>query len=395
MAWIRLPTELESRKCTDALEYKGFVLSLNSDGSVSKCAANGKVYGIAYRDTKHPLYPDQAARANIVIEIIRDGFAVVRYKTAVGETISVGDDVGMVEANAAGCVKKQTLPDTVSIDTVANTADLSPWRKVVYKRAEDMLVGIKIIPIVETDFPFRRFMFPSKIDVSGPMSWGAAAPMETITWTKLEIEMPDKYEGRFLIDDIAEEIQMAQEQFRSGVRRLAESMSRVEDKEILDAIDAAKGAEITITTAWNKANADPISDMANAISKILEAPDITTADLKNIRFVIPHTAWTELIKLTEINGIRTSRLDWFQDTYGVQFLPTNRLEKDGYAVVAGADTGRHYVFRPRRIPLVEEVRVPGRGRAYVVRRAFTTVIIPDEAPGTTTKRICKLTGVIA
>jgi len=129
MAWIRLPTELESRKCTDALEYKGFVLSLNSDGSVSKCAADGKVYGIAYRDTKHPLYPDQAARANIIIEIIRDGFAVVRFKTGTGETISVGDYVGMVGANEAGCVKKQTLPDTVSIDTVANTADLSSWRK--------------------------------------------------------------------------------------------------------------------------------------------------------------------------------------------------------------------------------------------------------------------------
>jgi len=281
------------------------------------------------------------------------------------------------------------------ITTITEVLPREIVREVVYKRVEDMLVGTKVIPIVETDFPFRRFMFPSRIDVSGPMSWGAAAPMETITWTKLEIEMPDKYEGRFLIDDIAEEIQMAQEQFRSGVRRLAESMSRVEDKEILDAIDAAKGNEITVATAWNQAGADPVSDMADAIKKILEAPDITTADLRSIRFVIPHEAWTELIKLTEINGIRTSRLNWFQDTYGVQFLPTNRLEKDGYAVVAGADTGRHYVFRPRRIPLVEEVRVPGRGRAYVVRRAFTTVIIPDEAPGTTTKRICKLTGIIA
>jgi len=289
-------------------------------------------------------------------------------------------------------VHKMKLQTTTESDVLR----VEVLREIIYKKAEKMLVFGKVIPTVNMPQPDIRFEYPSTISVVGPIAPEAKAPTDVITWTKVDVSLYDKYEGRFVITDMAKAVEWKrQEQFRRGVQRLAEDMAQKEDAEIAAAVDAAAGDTVAVSTAWNASGADPAADMASAIKKILAAPDITIDDMKNIYFILPVDAYAEIMKLTEINNIRTSLLQWMNQTYGVKFLPTKTLTDTGYAIIGGQDTGRHYVWKPPDIPLVEQGREEGVGDFYVVRRFFKTYIIPDDASVTTTKRICKLTGLIA
>jgi len=267
-------------------------------------------------------------------------------------------------------------------------------REVIYKRVEEMLVWGKVIPTVNMPKPDLRFEFPSRIDVAGPIAPEAEAPSEVITWSHVDVSLYDKYEGRFVITDMARaREQAANEQYRLGVRRLAESMAKKEDEEIQTAVLAAAGNTVAATATWDSDTADPAGDMIKAIRAVLSADDVTLDDMKNIVFVLPVNAYTEIMKLQEIHNIRTSLAQWMQETYGVKFLPTKTLDTDAVCLIGGADTGRHYVFRPPDVPLVEERRIPGVGQEYIVRRFFKTWIIPDSADVSTSSKICKITDV--
>jgi len=114
MAYARLPGELESRKCTDALDAKGYVLELASDGTVKK--ATTRVYGIAYRDTVNPV--TEQAEANKYVPIITEGFAYVQAELTAD--VAIGDYVGL--GATAGKV------DKLDVDTSSLSA-YEAWRK--------------------------------------------------------------------------------------------------------------------------------------------------------------------------------------------------------------------------------------------------------------------------
>ena len=268
-------------------------------------------------------------------------------------------------------------------------------REVVYKKTEEMLVWGKVVPTVELRQPDIRYEFPSKIDVAGPMAPEAEAPPELVTWSRVDVSLYDKYEGRFIITDMARLRQLDKEQYRAGVRRLAEAMAKAEDAEIQAAIEAAAGNTIAAAAAWNAADADPAGDMINALQRVLAAEDVTIDDMKNVAFVMPVNCYTVIMKLQDIANIRTSLLEWMQNTYGVKFYPTKTLSDTMYCLVAGEDTARHFVLRPEGVPLIEERRIPGVGQEYIVRRFFKTWVVPDSAEVATSSRICKVTGVWA
>jgi len=267
-------------------------------------------------------------------------------------------------------------------------------REIIYRRVEEMLVWGQLIPTVNMDRPMLRLEFPSKIEVEGPLSPYAVAKTDVIEWSKVEFEFLEKYEGRFIVTDVAEALEYeAQVQYRTGVRRLAESMQKKEDAEIQSAVDAAVKTTLSAAAAWNVSGADPAGDMVKCIRELLKVETATLDDIKNINFVMPVNCYSEIMKLQEIKNIRTSLLDWMQATYGVKFFPTKTLTTTMYALFAGPDTGRHYVWRPPRVPLAEERRIHGVGREYIIRRFFKTYIIPDDATTTKTSRIVKMTGV--
>jgi len=266
-------------------------------------------------------------------------------------------------------------------------------REIIYKRVEEMLVWGKVIPIINLARPDVRFEYPSKIEVEGPLAPQAESSADVITWGRVDFSIHDKYEGRFIIDDMALARQLRNEQYRAGVRRLTESMQKKEDAEMQSAVDAGAGNTIAATAAWNATGADPAKDMIAAIRKVLKAEDATIDDMARVSFVMPVECYCEIMKLQDIANIRTSLLQWMTDTYKVKFYPTKTLDTTMFCLIAGSDTARHYVFRPPNVPLVEEGRIKGVGVEYVVRRFFKTWVVPDSAAVTTSKRICKVTGV--
>ena len=96
------------------------------------------------------------------------------------------------------------IVEKLRLEGVTTTSEMlvpAVVREVVYRAVEKMLVGTKLLPTREVDFPFRKLAFPSSIDVAGPMAWQATAPADVITWTELEVSFDGKYEARFIIDD--------------------------------------------------------------------------------------------------------------------------------------------------------------------------------------------------
>jgi len=281
----------------------------------------------------------------------------------------------------------------LQITTVDEIRKLDVLREVIYRRVEEMLVWNKVVPTINTNRLDIRFEFPSKIEVEGPIAPEAVAAATAVTWSEINLSMENKYEGRFVITDVARARGYYQDQYRAGVDRLALSMAKREDAEIQAAIDAGVGTTIAATAAWNVSGADPAADMIKAIRAILTAEDVTMDDMAAIGFVMPVNCYSEIMKLQEIKNIRTSLMEWMRDTYGVKFYPTKTLTNTMYALIGNDMTARHYVFRIPNIPLVEEKRLEGVGDEYIVRRFFKTWVVPDSAKVTTTKRICKITGV--
>ena len=64
----RRPGELVYAITSDALDDHGYVLKLNSDGSVSKATSDDVPFGIAYTSTKDPI--DGTAKANVEVAIV-------------------------------------------------------------------------------------------------------------------------------------------------------------------------------------------------------------------------------------------------------------------------------------------------------------------------------------
>lgn len=118
-------SDILSFECTDALDDEGYVLTLGSNGKVSKCPAGGKVFGVALTSTKDPV--TGVAQANKQVAVVQaPKYAYVQYQNGSGETISIGDLVSVKGANAAGKVKKHvstSWPATYSATVAEGISD--------------------------------------------------------------------------------------------------------------------------------------------------------------------------------------------------------------------------------------------------------------------------------
>jgi len=117
---------MESRECTDALDDEGYILGYpNANGQVAKCPANGAVYGVAYKSTKHPITGDAEANKQVAI-VHAPKIAYLQFNNGAGETIAVGDLLSTKGANAAGTCKKHAStawPATYSASTAETISD--------------------------------------------------------------------------------------------------------------------------------------------------------------------------------------------------------------------------------------------------------------------------------
>jgi len=271
-------------------------------------------------------------------------------------------------------------------------------RQVIYKAADFISVGVKVVGVQEFDNLDVKWSFPSEMEVEYPVAEGASASLSSITWTDFTMTM-QKAEGRFLVTDEAQIRGVDKVQYQTGVRRLAEALAKAKDENIIATLKAGAGSSAAASAAWSSATAAQItSDIQAGLDSILSAKGVTDADIKNIALIVPIKAWTPLLKIQEIENIRQSLFDWLTRSYGFTIYPSKstNLGNDALMLLKGPDTAIHGVLRPTAgIPLVETKRHEGIGVEYIVRQYFATKVVPEESGSTTSKRIYKITGVVS
>jgi hypothetical protein len=267
-------------------------------------------------------------------------------------------------------------------------------KQLIYKRADLIAVGTKIVGVREFDNLDVKFAFPSEAGVEYPVPEGAGASLSTITWTEFGFSLA-KAEGRFMITDEAQIRGVDRTQWETGIRRLGEGLAKKKDENILSALAAGAGNSFAATATWDTATASQITgDVAKAVNYILSAKGVLDTDIKNIAFVVPVKAWSGLLRVLEIEGVRMSMFNWLTQSYGISIYPTKYFTSDGIALLTGEDTAVHGVLRPPAgIPLVETKRHEGIGTEYIVRQFFGTKVVPEEAGVSTSNRIVKITSV--
>jgi len=139
----RQPFEPLYAVCTDALDDAGYVLKLNSDGTVSKAASDDVPFGIAYTSTKDPITDEAKTNVEVAIIPVRTGF-VVKVKKVTGAALSPGDYVAV--GGEAGKVTKWTA------DTTDPSTLLTSLQKIVGKVVEaaadsDEYVTVELVGI--------------------------------------------------------------------------------------------------------------------------------------------------------------------------------------------------------------------------------------------------------
>jgi len=267
-------------------------------------------------------------------------------------------------------------------------------KQIIYKRADFIAVGTRIVGIQEVDNLDQKFTFPSEAAVEYPVPEGAGASLSLIEWAEFGWSL-GKAEGRFMITDEAVIRGVDRQQWQVSVRRLSEGLAIKKDANILDTLSAGAGNTFAAAATWDTATATQITgDIAKGINYILSAKGVLDTDLKNIVIVLPLKAWTGLYRMMEIEALRVAMIDWIQNSYGISIMPTKHFSSDGLFVLKGADTAVHAVLRaPAGVPLVEQKRHEGIGIEYIVRQFFGTKVVPEEKGVTTSKRIAKITGV--
>lgn len=280
----------------------------------------------------------------------------------------------------------------------ATTSDVAIRREIirqlVYRKADFISVGVKIVGVQEFDNLDVKFSFPSEAEVEYPVPEFAGADLTQITWTDFSFSL-QKAEGRFLVSDEAMIRGVDKVQWQTGIKRLAEAFAKKKDENILDTLASGAGHTFAASATWDTATASQITtDVSKAVGYILDAPGVTDADMKNIVFVVPLDAWTGLLRILEVEGVRVSMFNWLQQSYGISIMPTKHFDTYGIALLKGSDTAIHGVLRPPAgIPLVEEKRHEGIGTEYIVRQFFATKVVPDSSSTSTSSRIVKITGL--
>ena len=129
----------------DALDDKGYVLSLLSTGHVHKAAAGEIPVGVAFKSTKDPI--SDTAASGVEVGIVSEGVAEVQYYLEAGDSnIAIGDLV-MAHQSQAGYITKYTEDDTTTAwpaTYAAATAETITDEIIAASRKSKYIVGVAL-----------------------------------------------------------------------------------------------------------------------------------------------------------------------------------------------------------------------------------------------------------
>jgi hypothetical protein len=284
-------------------------------------------------------------------------------------------------------------------------------REVIYRKADLLSVGAKLLPIRNFGVLDVKFEFPSEFVGEYPVPEGAMAKLEKILWTPFNTSL-EKCQVHYLITDEAKARQLENYQRQVGMKRASEAMAVNMDSHILDMIIAGAFATNTVNVGagneWNSGGVDVDidGDIGTAINNILSNSNVSLEDIANINMVVPAPVYGELKKLRLIGNVQQKFLDYFKTTYGLGIYPTRYtdaitgkaagISDDAYLVVNTDDAGIIGNFDPQgsmNIPLTEERRQFGVGDEFLFTRFFRAKIQPFSSTDATSHLIARIANV--
>jgi len=307
------------------------------------------------------------------------------------------------------------LVDWKDIQMSGQTSDIviqrDIQREVIYRKADLLSVGTKLLPVRNFGVLDVKFEFPSEFTGEYPVPEGAMAKLEKIVWTAFNASL-QKCQVHYMITDEAKARQLDNYQRQVGMKRAAEAMAVQMDSHILDTVIAGANTDNLVTVGagdeWNSGGADVDIDgnVATAINNILSNSNVSLEDITNINMVVPAPVYGELKKLRLIGNVQQKLLDYFKSVWGLGIYPTRYtdaitgkaagISDDAYVVVYSDDAGIVGNFEPgagMNIPLTEERRAYGAGDETLFTRFFKAKIQPFSSSVTTSKLIARIANV--
>lgn len=267
-------------------------------------------------------------------------------------------------------------------------------KQLIYRKADFISTGTKIVGLETFDNLDVKYTFPSEAAVEYPVPEGAGADLTRVEWSDFGFTLR-KAEGRFMITDEAVIRGVDRVQWNTSIKRLGEAMAAAKDANILGVLAAGASTVQAATALWNVATAAQITgDVAALVNTLISAQGVQDSDIRNIVVVLPISAWSGLLRILAIEGMRISMFNWLTKSYGISIMPTKYFANNGLALLKGGETAIHGTLRaPANIPLVETFRHEGIGTEYVVRQFFATTVIPESETVATSDRIVSITNV--
>jgi len=300
-----------------------------------------------------------------------------------------------------------TLQSTTSDVVIARDIE----RQVLYRRAELLAVGTKLLPTKSFGVLDVKFQFPSDLVGEYPVPEGSMAKLEGLTWSDFNTSL-EKAQVFYDITDEAKARQLAQYQMQTGRKKAAEALATIIDNHVLDMIVAGTYSSNTVTVPageeWNSGNVntDPEQNIVDAIENILSNSRVTLEGLRNINMVVPTTVWAELRKLNLIGNVQQSFENYFKTAFGLSIYPTRYtdcisgndtgISDDAFMVINSEDAGLIGNFNPPPglgIPMTEVWREHGVGERHLFTNWFKCKIQPLSDDDATSPYIAKIANV--
>ena len=161
---------------------------------------------------------------------------------------------------------------------------------------------------------------------------------------------------------------------------MAKRLALREDQEVLDEINKAVIESFDAHAKWTESDADPVSDIAEAIRRIKANVRLTAKERKSLCVVIPDQVESYLRKyVIQIGGGAIPLYDYIESRLGVKIVPHVLLTKQAFVLPKSTTAVVHLVYDGKDIPLVQEIEKPEADSIeYYYTKYFATIPIVNQ-----------------
>lgn len=254
-------------------------------------------------------------------------------------------------------------------------------RHILYTEAESMLefgTAVETKTINELEFgltlPKVERLDPEEIEE------GSLGSFQKLDWFNIQTTMK-KYQTRLMTTDEAKARNQMDIQMEYTMTAVSRGLAWAKDEEIKNMLKKSAGKTIGADAHWDDPAASNIpSDIAEAIKFVLSNTYMNIAQMKGANLYYPAELWAYMNQPARPNEFTTlgmSPIEWVQQKYGVNFIPTRQLDTEAMLVYKGPETAMHLVYSGDKIPLVEQAREYGVGDMWYVTQLYKTYVLPN------------------